>query len=148
IQYTAKVNVGGHGNSVVANIGSSDLWISSGQPIADNTDTDVNLTYGIGLAYDNVPYTPVSFCGYEIQHWTYAHVRTTADVVGESILGLESVVLLLAKTKIAQSIVANLLTQQDYASMLISLALERSSKEGDTSSSVLSIGEYDPRYVP
>ncbi|KIJ04775.1 hypothetical protein PAXINDRAFT_21931 [Paxillus involutus ATCC 200175] len=59
-QYTEKVNVGGH---VVADIGSSDLWISSGQSIADNTNTDVNLTYGIGLAYNNVAYTPVSFGG-------------------------------------------------------------------------------------
>jgi hypothetical protein len=51
--------------SVVADIGSSDLWISSGQSIADNTNTDVNLTYGIGLAYNNVTYTPVSFGGYK-----------------------------------------------------------------------------------
>ncbi|KIJ14686.1 hypothetical protein PAXINDRAFT_12512 [Paxillus involutus ATCC 200175] len=105
--YTAKVNVAGH---VVVEIGSSGLWVSSGQPIkpTDNTNTHVNLTYSIDSAYGNIAYTSVSFGGYEVQNQAFVHAGKTADLDGE----------------MAQPVMQNLCTQRPSTPMFIGLALK------------------------
>ncbi|KIJ14689.1 hypothetical protein PAXINDRAFT_99947 [Paxillus involutus ATCC 200175] len=151
--YTAKINVGGHDFTVVVDTGSSDLWVSSGQTIkiTDNTNANVNLTYGIGSAYGNIAYASVSFGGYDVQNQAFVHAGKTSDLDGEGILGLGFIGLSeierQAKTKKAQPIMANLFTEHPSIPMFVGLALERSTSGEDTSGGVFSVGEYDPRFA-
>ncbi|KAH0826718.1 aspartic peptidase domain-containing protein [Lanmaoa asiatica] len=170
IKYTGKVTVGGHGIqlhfsyavpssiylldfTLVIDTGSSDLWVSGGQKLKLNstTNTTVNLTYGIGSAYGNIAYAPVSFGGYEIDNQAFLSVSKTSDWQGaEGILGLGldglSALERTTKNTSTQSVMANMFAQRPSAPHLIGLALERSDDGEDTAGGFLTIGEYDPQF--
>ncbi|KAF9225690.1 acid protease [Gyrodon lividus] len=152
LEYTGKVNVGGHDFTIIIDTGSSDLWITTSEKIkiTTNTNTNVNLTYGIGSAYGNIAYTTVSFGGYQVENQAFVNVQKTLDMTGQGILGLGliglSEVARESKTKTAQPIMANIFTQHPSTPMFVGLALERSEDGEDTSGGVLSIGEYDPQF--
>lgn len=132
--------------------GSSDLWVIAGQKLKLNstTNTTVNLTYGLGSAYGNIAYAPVSFGGYAVDNQAFLSVSKVEDQESEGILGLGlnglSALERNTKNMSTQSVMANMFAQHPSTPHLIGLALERSDDGEDTAGGYLSIGEYDPKF--
>ena len=110
----------------------------------------MNLTYGIGSAYGNIAYAPVSFGGYQVDNQAFLSVSKANDQDAEGILGLGlnglSALERTTKNTSAQSVMANMFTQHSSIPHLIGLALERSDDGEETAGGYLTIGEYDPKY--
>ncbi|KAH7909605.1 aspartic peptidase domain-containing protein [Hygrophoropsis aurantiaca] len=155
MQYLGKVNVGGHDFTLVLDTGSSDLWVSGNQKlkITNQTNTNINLTYGIGSAAGNIAYAAVNFGGYHIDNQAFLNAETTYEQNGQGILGLGftslSAIQKRINSKIAQPLMANIFAQQPNAAApaFVALALERTPDKENTAGGVLSIGQYDPRFA-
>lgn len=111
----------------------------------------MNLTYGIGSAYGNIAYGPVSFGGYSVDNQAFLSVSKTDDQDGfEGILGLglNGLSALERKTKSTstRSVMANIFFQHPSTPHLIGLALERTDDGEETAGGFLTIGEYDPHF--
>lgn len=138
--------------TLIIDTGSSDLWVSAGQKLKLNstTNTTVNLTYGIGSAYGNIAYAPVSLGGYDIDNQAFLSVSKTSDQGAEGILGLglDGLSALERTTKNAstRSVMANMFVQHPSTPLLIGLALERSDNGEETAGGFFTIGEYDPQF--
>ncbi|KAH7929963.1 acid protease [Leucogyrophana mollusca] len=152
LEYLGKVDVGGHEFTLILDTGSSDLWVSGNQKlkVTNQTNTNVNLTYGIGSVSGNVAYGAVAFGGYHVNNQAFLNVDKTNEQNGQGILGLGfnslSTIEKNVNDRMAQPIMANIFSQNPSTSNFVALALERSHDKEDTSGGVLSIGQYDPRF--
>ncbi|KAH7887102.1 aspartic peptidase domain-containing protein [Phlebopus sp. FC_14] len=152
IDYLGKVTVGGREFTLQLDTGSSDLWVTGFDKlnINKNTNTDVNLTYGVGSAAGDIVYADVSFGGYYIQNQALVNATSLDQQDDEGIIGLgfngKSEIAEKINDESGRTVMANIFNRNPETPIFLALALERTEDGEDTSGGVLSIGEYDPDY--
>ncbi|KAH8118676.1 acid protease [Phellopilus nigrolimitatus] len=174
--YMANVTVGGSGvyirswkgprltsfkeHVVQLDTGSSDLWIKpSSFPLSNvsHTNTQYNLTYGIGWAYGNITTAEVEFAGIKVPKQAFLDVNTATNPAlsygAEGILGLGFTSLSTIDSVVngtggdwGRSVLYNAFLDNPTEKNYITFALQRSTEPDDNVDGAFTIGEIDKTY--